>query len=73
MKNHSKIDRTKILITIGSFTQVESIAECSTLENSGILLTCIKRFLALKTNLCFLRVVVLHTGFTVVLNFRKVL
>ena len=29
LSGHSKIDKTKILITIGSLMKVESIAECS--------------------------------------------
>ena len=39
---HSKIDKTKVLKTNGSLMKVESIAECSLLEHSAILLTCIK-------------------------------
>ena len=45
-KTATKIDKTKILMTNGSFMKVESIAECSHLEHSAILLTCIKRWLA---------------------------
>ena len=46
---HSKIDKTKVLKTGGSFVQVKRIAECSTgLEHSAILLTCIKRLSVLK-------------------------
>ena len=39
---HSKIDKTKVLMTNGSLMKVKSIAECP-LEHSAILLTCIKR------------------------------
>ena len=42
VKGHSKIDKTKILMTNGSLMKVESIAECS-----AIILTCIKRWLVL--------------------------
>ena len=38
LRGHSKIDKTKSLMTNGSLMKVESIAECS-----AILLTCIKR------------------------------
>ena len=38
-----KKDKTKVLKTNGSLMKVESIAECSLLEHSAILLTCIKR------------------------------
>ena len=38
LSGHSKIDKTKVLKTIGSLMKVESIAECS-----KILSTCIKR------------------------------
>ena len=41
LSDHSKIDKTKILMTNGSLMKVESIAE--PLEHSAILLTCIKR------------------------------
>ena len=34
MSGHSKIDKTKIILTNGSLIKVESIAECS---NGGIL------------------------------------
>ena len=44
----SKIDKTKILMTNGSFMKIESIAECS-LEHSAILLTCVKQYSVLKT------------------------
>ena len=37
LSGHSKIDKTKILMTNGSFMKVKNIAECS-----AILLTCIK-------------------------------
>ena len=45
VKTNSKIDKTKDLMTTGSLMKVESIAECFMLplENSAILLTCIKR------------------------------
>ena len=49
VKRPSKIDKTNILITIGSLMKVESISECFPLEHSAILLTCIKRLLVLKT------------------------
>ena len=29
LKGHSKIDKTKVLLTNGSLTKVKSIAECS--------------------------------------------
>ena len=38
---HLKIDKTKILMENCSLMKVESIAECSFLEHSAILLTCI--------------------------------
>ena len=38
LRGHSKIDKTKILMTNGSLMKVESIAECS---HSVILWTCI--------------------------------
>ena len=40
---HSKIDKTKVAKTNGSLMKVKSIAECSPLEHSAILLTCIKQ------------------------------
>ena len=43
LSGHSKIDKTKILMTNGSLMKVESIAESSNWEHSAILLTCIKR------------------------------
>ena len=46
---HSKIDKTKNLMTNGSLIKVKSIAECSNGGHSAILLTCIKRLLVLKT------------------------
>ena len=54
LSDHSKIDKTKILMTNPKLMNVESIAEfCNTL-------TCIKPYLVLKTNFCsFLRVIVL--------------
>ena len=39
---HSKIDKTKILMTNGSLMKVKSIAECSPMEHSAILLTFIR-------------------------------
>ena len=42
LSGHSKIDKTKILMTNGRLMKMESIAECS-LEHSAILLACIKR------------------------------
>ena len=53
VKRPLTIDKANILMTDGSLMKVESIAECSPLEHSAILLTCIKRQLVLKTNLCF--------------------
>ena len=48
-------------MTNGRLMKVKSIPECSPLEYSTILLTCIKRYLVLKTNfLSFLMVAVLH-------------
>ena len=46
--------------------KVESIAECSHLEHSAILLTCIKQILVLKTNVGLLFEWPLKTGSTVV-------
>ena len=43
LRDHSKIDKTKVLKTDCRLMQVKSIAECSPLEHSAILLTCIKR------------------------------
>ena len=59
LNGHSKIDKTKILMTNGSLMKVESIAE------SAIILTCIKRLLVLKTNFCFFWEWLFYTGFTV--------
>ena len=42
LSGHSKIDKTKILMTDDSLMKVESIAECSPLEHSAIPLTCFK-------------------------------
>ena len=39
---HSKIDKTKVLMTNGSLMQIKSIAECFR-EHSAILVTCVKR------------------------------
>ena len=49
LNGHSKIDKTKILMTNCSLIKVESIAECSKKEHSAILLTCIKGQSILKT------------------------
>ena len=38
-----KIDKTKILIANGSLMQVKGMSECSPVDHSAILLTCIKR------------------------------
>ena len=48
ISGHSKIDKTKVLKINGSLMKVESIAECSKMQNallkhSAILLTCIKQ------------------------------
>ena len=49
LNSHSKIDKTRILMTNSSLMKVKSIAECSPRsilqkgEHSAILLTCIKR------------------------------
>ena len=43
LSGHPKIDKTKILMTNGSLMKVKNVAECSALEHSAILLTCIKR------------------------------
>ena len=43
VKRPLKKDNTKILMTNGSLLKVKSIAECSPLEHSEILLACIKR------------------------------
>ena len=43
LKRPLEIDKTKVLMKNGSLMKVESIAECSLLERSEILLTCIKR------------------------------
>ena len=40
--DHSKIDKMKDLKAGGSLMKVESTADCSPLEHSAILLTCIK-------------------------------
>ena len=42
LSGHSKIDKTNILMTNSILMKVESIAECSPLEHSAILLTYIK-------------------------------
>ena len=43
LKRLLKIYITMVLMVNGSLMQVESIAECSPLEHSAKLLTCIKR------------------------------
>ena len=43
LSSHSKIDKTKILLTNGSLMKVKSICKMLPLEHSAILLTCIKR------------------------------
>ena len=43
LSHHLKIDKVMVLMENGSLMKVESIAECSPLEHSAILLTCIKR------------------------------
>ena len=53
-------------MTNGSLMKVESIAECSRLEHSAILLTCIRQKFVLKTNLLSFWVWPFYTGFTVV-------
>ena len=47
------MDKTKILMTNGSFMKVEREAFCNTL-------TCVKRYLVLRKKSVFLRVAVLH-------------
>ena len=42
LRGHSKLDKTKILMTNSVLMNVKIFAECS-LEHSAILLTCIKR------------------------------
>ena len=42
LSDHSKIDKTKVLKMDYRLILVKSIAECSPLEHSAILLTCIK-------------------------------
>ena len=46
LSGHSKIDKTKVLMTNGSLMKVESAAEC---EHSVILSTCIKLTFFIKT------------------------
>ena len=65
LKRLLKINQIKVLKTNGSLVKVESIAECSLLEHSAILLTCIKRLSVFKTNFGFLFEWPLKTGFTV--------
>ena len=43
LSGHSKIDKTKVLKTNGSLMKVESIVQNAFLEQSAILLSCIKR------------------------------
>ena len=49
LSSHSKIHKTKLLLAYGNLMKVESIAECFPLEQSAVLLTCIKRYSVLKT------------------------
>ena len=49
----------------GSLMKVGSIAECSFLEHSAILLTCIKRLSVMKTNFSVHFELSLKTGFAV--------
>ena len=50
LSGHSKIDKTKILLTNGSLTTVESICRMLQGDHSAILLTYIKLNSVLKTN-----------------------
>ena len=43
LNGHSKIDKTKVLKTDDHLMPAKSIAECSPLEHSAILLICIKQ------------------------------
>ena len=43
LSDHSKKTKPKVLTANGSLMKVESIAECSLLEHSAMLLTCIKQ------------------------------
>ena len=61
----SKIDKTKILITIGSLMKVKSIAEFSPWSILQVLLTCIKRYLVLKTRFWSFWEWPFYTGFTI--------
>ena len=45
ISSHLKIDETKVFKTNCSLMKMESIVECSPLEHSAILLTCIKQFI----------------------------
>ena len=65
LSGHLKIDKTPVLMENGSLMKVKSIAECSPLEHSAILLTCIKRQSVLETYFCVLFEWPLKTGFTV--------
>ena len=62
LSGHSKIDKTKILMTSGCLFKVKRSAECS---HSAILLTCIKRLSVLIANFGLLFEWLLHKGFTV--------
>ena len=42
LSSHSKLDKTKILMTNGSLMQVKNICRMLPLEHFAILLTCIK-------------------------------
>ena len=44
LSGHSKIDKTKVLKTDGSFNEGQKYCSVLPLEHSAILLTCIKRF-----------------------------
>ena len=61
---HLTIDKTEVLDTSCSFVQVKSIADCSSLEHSAILLTCVKQLLVLKTYFGSFFERQLKTGFT---------
>ena len=65
LSGHSKKKKTKVLKIDVSLMQVESIAECSHLEHSAILLTCSKYYSVLKNNFWSSFEWPLKTGFTV--------
>ena len=60
ISSHLNIDKTKVFKTNYSLMKMESIAECSPLKHSAILLTCIKRFIISHENKF-----VFFNGFTV--------